>query len=317
MRLHRIELPTPFPVGPVNAYLLPGEPLTLVDAGPRTPEAQAALEAGVAAAGYRLEDVRRVLLTHGHTDHAGNAAWVAGRSGAAVHVHPADGPKISGQRWVLDHLRTFVVQAGLPPAALDGFAERLRVLRQLHEPVPEPRMLADGQSLALDGERLRVLHTPGHSHGHVCFYHEDGVLIAGDLLLADISPNPVVEFGPDGRRLPTLPLYLQSLRRVLLLNCDVAHPGHGPALGNPNARIRELIAHHEQRKEDVAARLRRGPRTLAELCRELYPDVDEVNLVLALSEVVGHLDLLAEEKRLTVARRKDALVYRLREGRGK
>ncbi|MDR7561019.1 MAG: MBL fold metallo-hydrolase, partial [Armatimonadota bacterium] len=41
MRLHRIELPTPFPVGPVNAYLLAGEPLTLVDAGPRTPQAQA------------------------------------------------------------------------------------------------------------------------------------------------------------------------------------------------------------------------------------------------------------------------------------
>ncbi|MDR7471279.1 MAG: MBL fold metallo-hydrolase [Armatimonadota bacterium] len=312
MRLHRIELPTPFPVGPVNAYLLAGEPLTLVDAGPRTPQAQAALEAGVARAGHRLEEIRRVVLTHGHTDHAGNAAWVAQRSGAAVYAHPADRPKVSGQRWALEHLRAFVVQAGLPPSALEAFAERLGALRQYHEPVPELQPLDDGQSLALDGERLRVLHTPGHSHGHVCLYHEDGVLIAGDLLLADISPNPVVEFGPDGRRLPTLPLYLQSLRRVLLLNCDVAHPGHGPALDNPNARIRELIAHHDQRKERVAALLRGGARTLAELCRELYPDVDEASLILALSEVVGHLDLLAEEKRLASTRRKGVIVYRLK-----
>src|SRR2546430_14201197 len=49
MDLHRLELPTPFPVGPVNAYLLRGDPLTLVDTGPKTVEAQTALERGVAA----------------------------------------------------------------------------------------------------------------------------------------------------------------------------------------------------------------------------------------------------------------------------
>ena len=98
MDLHRLELPTPFPVGPVNAYLLRGDPLTLVDTGPKTVEAQTALERGVAAAGARLKDIRRILLTHGHTDHAGNAAWVAQRSGAPVHVHEGDRAKVSGRR---------------------------------------------------------------------------------------------------------------------------------------------------------------------------------------------------------------------------
>src|SRR5207245_4410160 len=87
MRLHRLELPTPFPVGPVNAYLLAGDPLTLVDTGPKTVEAQTALERGVAAAGARLGNIRRILLTHGHTDHPGNAAWAAQRSGAAMPRH--------------------------------------------------------------------------------------------------------------------------------------------------------------------------------------------------------------------------------------
>src|SRR5574341_272078 len=114
MQLHRIELPTPFPVGPVNAYLLATDPLTLVDTGPKTAEAQAALEAGVAAAGYRLDDVRRVLLTHGHTDHCGSAAWVARRCHAEVYLHEGDRAKVSGRRWVTDHLKTLFAQAGLP-----------------------------------------------------------------------------------------------------------------------------------------------------------------------------------------------------------
>jgi len=312
MQLHRIELPTPFPVGPVNAYLLVGDPLTLVDAGPKTPEAQAALEAGVAAAGHRVGDIRRVLLTHGHTDHCGNAAWVAQRSGADIYVHDGDRAKVSGRRWVTDHLKVFFAEAGLPDGFLQSFSEQMRALRALLDPPAKMSPLKDGLSLPVGGEQLRVLHTPGHSLGHVSLYHGDGALIAGDLLLEAVSPNPIVEFRPDGKRIPTLPQYLQSLRRILLLNCAVAYPGHGAPLANPSARARELITHHEQRKEEIAATVRRTPKTLAAISQELFPNLDEANLLLACSEVIGHLDLLAEEKRLTVTRRKGVLFYKTR-----
>ncbi len=312
MQLHRIELPTPFPVGPVNAYLLAGDPLTLVDTGPKTAEAQAALEAGVAAAGYRLDDVRRVLLTHGHIDHCGNAGWVAQRGGADVYVHEGDRAKVSGRRWVTDHLKTFFAQAGLPDGFLQSFSEQMRSLREYLDPLAKTSPLKDGESLPMGGEQLRVLHTPGHSLGHVSFYHDDGVLIAGDLLLEAVSPNPIVEFSPDGKRIPTLPQYLQSLRRILLLNCAVAHPGHGTPLANPSTRARELITHHEQRKEEIAAAVRRTPKTLLAISQELYQNLDEINLMLACSEVVGHLDLLAEEKRVAITRKKGVLFYKVK-----
>lgn len=309
MQVHRIELPTPFPVGPVNAYLLAGDPLTLVDTGPKTEAARAALDAGVAGAGYTVEAIRRIILTHGHSDHFGNAAWVQARSGAAILAHPADRPKYAGERWVTDSLRKHFTAAGLPDSFLDTFTEQIRALRHLFEPVSEFGPLDDGDSVSLDGADLRVLHCPGHSIGHICLYHQDGVLLAGDLLLEEISPNPVVEFDGRGDRIATLPQYLHSLRRVLLLNCEVAHPGHGAAIANPSARIRELIAHHDQRKEQIAA-LAATPKTLAELTEELYQGLDDLNLMLALSEVVGHLDLLAEEKRLSISRRRGRLYYR-------
>ena len=312
MDLHRLELPTPFPVGPVNAYLLRGDPLTLVDTGPKTVEAQTALERGVAAAGARLKDIRRILLTHGHTDHAGNAAWVAQRSGAPVHVHEGDRAKVSGRRWVLEHVKTFLTQAGLADSVVESFFEQIQALRQYLDPLAKVSSLTDGEYLPLDTERLRTLYTPGHSNGHVSFYHEDGVLIAGDLLLEGVSPNPLVEFTSDGKRIPTLPQYLQSLRRVLILNCEVAHPGHGGPIANPNARARELITHHEQRKEEIAGMIRRAPKTLAAICGELFPKMDDASLMLALSEVIGHLDLLAEEKRLAIGRKKGLLLYKVK-----
>lgn len=312
MQVHRIELPTPFPVGPVNTFLLAGDPLTLVDAGPKTLESQEALERGIAAVGYRLENIRRIVLTHGHTDHFGNADWVRQRSEAEILGHEADKPKFTGKRSFVDHIKTFFAQAGLPDTFLPMFVERLRAIRALFDPLPRISWLADGATVTLNGESLRVLHCPGHSIGHICLYHEDGILLAGDLLLEEVSPNPIVEFEPDGTRIPTLPQYLQSLRRVLLLNCEVAYPGHGPPIVNPGARIRELIAHHEQRKEEIAARLGSTPKTLVTLCQEIYQKLDEMNLMLALSEVVGHLDLLMEENRVKVTRRKGRLLYTVR-----
>jgi glyoxylase-like metal-dependent hydrolase (beta-lactamase superfamily II) len=310
MRVHRIELPTPFPVGPVNAYLLEGTPLTLVDTGPKTEAAQTALETGVRDIGRRIEDIRRIILTHGHSDHFGSAQWVASRSGAQVFAHPSDRPKFAGDRWVNDHLRTHFLAAGLPESFLGTFTERMRAMRRLFDAVTTFQPVGDGDTLDADSSRLRVLHCPGHSLGHICLYHDDGVLIAGDLLLEEISPNPIVEFDERGTRIPTLPQYLHSLRRILLLNCDVAYPGHGGPIANPNARIRELIAHHEQRKEAIYGRLDARGKTLVQLCRELYQNLDELNLMLALSEVVGHLDLLMEEKRATASRRGGILFFR-------
>src|SRR4051794_40457879 len=67
----KITLPTPFAVGDVNAYLLKGDRLALVDAGPKTDEAWAALNKQLADLGLTSDDIEMVVLTHDHPDHAG------------------------------------------------------------------------------------------------------------------------------------------------------------------------------------------------------------------------------------------------------
>jgi len=312
MQIHRIEIPTPLPVGPVNAYFLPGELPTLIDVGPKTSATLAALEAGLSAAGGRIAEIRRIILTHGHIDHFGSAALIQEQSGAEVFGHEADRSKFNGERWIVDHLKTFFADAGLSQGFLQSFVDTLRGYRELFDPLPRFTTLQNGDEISSGEGRLRVLHCPGHSQGHLCFYHDEGALIAGDLVLETISPNPIVEFTPQGKRIPTLPQYLQSLRRVLILNCDVAYPGHGAPITNPSARIRELIAHHDQRKEQIRTLLGGTPKTLIELAMDFYHDLDHINMMLALSEIVGHLDLLIEEKRASITRRGRTLLYKAR-----
>src|SRR4051812_16189435 len=81
-------IPLPLPhIGSVNAWLLGGDPLTLIDTGACDDEALTALEAGVRRAGVRLEDIELVLVTHHHLDHSGLTATIAARSGARIAAY--------------------------------------------------------------------------------------------------------------------------------------------------------------------------------------------------------------------------------------
>ncbi|MGX6447414.1 MBL fold metallo-hydrolase, partial [Patulibacter sp. S7RM1-6] len=107
--VHPVPLPTPFPVGPVTAWLLLGDPLTLVDAGPASAAALVALEDGLAGHGVRIEDLERLVLTHEHADHVGLASIVADRSGAEVVAVDALAPRLADPRAVEPRETAFLV----------------------------------------------------------------------------------------------------------------------------------------------------------------------------------------------------------------
>jgi len=311
MRVVPLSLPTPFPVGPVNAFLLPGPPVTLVDCGPKTDAARAALEGGLARAGHSLRTIERLILTHGHTDHFGLAATVAAESGAPIYAHEAEVPKFTGDRAFVEPTRALVAEAGFPSSVADALFEAWKGWRVYLDRVTPTHLVADGDRLPLGDGSMEVLHTPGHAQGHICLWDGDA-LIAGDLLLEEISPNPVIEFDRSGRRLRTLPAYLRSLRRVTTLMPDIAYPGHGDPITSPAARAAEILRHHEERKEHLARLLADRDWTLRALADEWFPGLDLRSLFLGLSEVLGHLDLLEEQGRVAIERRAGVLHYQIK-----
>lgn len=305
--LHAIELPTPFPVGPVTVYLAntPGEPITLLDTGPRTAEGRSALESALAQLGHGLADLERIVISHAHADHFGLAAELVAISGAEVWSHPwnvaALGDYAADREQRIAFYAGLLQRAAVPAEVMAKVGGATRGVNRYAGPLAVDRTLEEGNQLQLAGRPWQVLHTPGHAAGLICLYEaEKGVLLSSDHLLADISSNPVVEPPPPGHRhrLHSLALYRTSLQRVAELEISLALPSHGPPIQDVADLVQQRLHFHDQRVEHVADALQDGGCTTWELTQALFPNRSPLDTFLAVSEVIGHLDVMQLEGRV-------------------
>jgi glyoxylase-like metal-dependent hydrolase (beta-lactamase superfamily II) len=306
--LHAIELPTPFPVGPITVYLAdtPGEPLTLIDAGPRTAETQSTLAGGLATLGHAPADLKRIVVTHAHADHYGLVADLVDLSHAEVLTHPWNVPTLrDGEAEQLrraSFYRELLAESAAPSVAVAAVAAVTARMERFERPVEVTGFLDEGDVLRLAGRTWRILHTPGHAAGLICLYEPGSrTLISSDHLLADISSNPVVEPAPPGHteRLRSLVLYEASLQRVAAMDISQALPSHGPIVYNVAGLVEKRLAFHERRLAHVLDAIRNGARTTWEVTQVLFPGRPALDTFLAISEVIGHLDLLEMRGEIT------------------
>ncbi|HNJ68276.1 MAG TPA: MBL fold metallo-hydrolase [Microthrixaceae bacterium] len=298
--VRRFELPTPFPVGPVNCYLLLDDPVTVVDPGMLYADSVATLTAELAKVGLDAADVGAVVVTHAHPDHYGTAGWLAERAGAPIYAGRAEVPKLLENR-DRDQLYTLIRSFGIPEEMLGVFPAFYGAVREWLHDIDESRVIAvdDGEELRLGGRTLQALVTPGHAAGHLSLWEPvSSRLLSGDHLLPAITPNPLVELDGDSDllRRRSLVEYLGSLDRFEALDPQVVLPGHGPAFTSVGALVTATRAHHERRAEEIHAHIARLVEPTAyELSRAVFPHIDGFEILLAISEVLGHVDLLVAD----------------------
>lgn len=296
----RLSLPTPYPVGPVNCYFINTSPYTLVDPGPDTEEAKKILEKGLAEAGARLEDIERIIITHAHSDHASLAGWVKGRSGASIFAHPYEFRKLVGFN-IWREVDSFLSAGGMPQAVLDYLHSTVDPIGPMDLVADELSPLWGGERLEAGGHWLDVLHLPGHAVGHLALFDADeGDFLGGDFLLPNITPNPVMEPDPGngGKRAQSLRQYLTSLDRAEALRISRVWPGHGQPFTDVAGVIIHARKHHFARLNHISSLIGDQWLTPYEITGLVYPKLSGFNVYLGFSEVMSHLDLLAEQGRL-------------------
>jgi glyoxylase-like metal-dependent hydrolase (beta-lactamase superfamily II) len=121
-----------------------------------------------------------------------------------------------------------------------------------------------------------------------------GLLFSADHLLQKISPNPLIELGPDGEEGAWRPLvaYLESLARVRALDVALVLPGHGAPFGAHREIIDGLVRFYGIRQAKIREQLAAAPRTGYEVTRALFPAVRAQDLFLALSEAIANVEVL-------------------------
>jgi glyoxylase-like metal-dependent hydrolase (beta-lactamase superfamily II) len=302
----------PYAVRVVNAYLLLGEPLTLVDPGADWAETRAELEAALGAHGLRLEDVERIVITHQHHDHAGLAHWIKERSGSEVVAHAGIVAHLAGLAWdsmeAEDQFQAGVMRLnGVAEGRIGELYEVSKAHRVYGGSVEVDVPVRDGDVVRAGAHELVVHERPGHSPSDLVLVERDGSFaLGGDHLIATISSNPVVhrplDRPADPRDRPeALVAYLDSLRRTAGLDIDTVLPGHGPPVVDHGRLIGERMTFHERRKERMLESLGADPVTAHELALEIWGEVARKEPFLTLSEALGHLDLLEREGLVTVA----------------
>lgn len=302
---------TPYGVGPVNAFLVDAEPLTLIDAGFQTDEAKAEFEAQLVATGRKVSEIERVLITHGHPDHYGLVPWLQDL-GIEVHFPARELERMTGKGMRM-HFGSLLLQTGMPLDLLMKMDEHRKKDPRPWLDIPSLLPVRDGDVFEFDGFSIGSHHVPGHSGGHFVYFEPDSrTLFAGDQLLPHVTPNPLLEPSLDDhtQRRRSLVDYLATLERFRSMDPSIAYPGHGDPITDVIGLIDSTIAGHIERKGKVAALLTDRGQSPYELAQQLFPGVKGYDIYLSVSEVVAHLDLVAEEGG-AVTEERDGITYYL------
>lgn len=312
MRIHRISVPTPFYVGPVNVYVIDEDPLTLIDAGPRDDTSLEALRSGLNQLGYKLSDIKRIIISHAHADHYGLARVIVEESGATAYIHEWDAPAVSGNTDYRAY-RELLTAAGVPREAIDRMEAGYEKFQGFAYPLDHVETLKDDDEVLFEHESLTVVHTPGHTPGSICLVRTSNRLVfASDTVLKTITPNPVLSPDPINakRRFQSLGEYLVSLARIRALAPTVLKGGHGDDVTDYDEHFHRMYRFTNARQSKLMALLPKSGATAWETSTLLFPDAGGYHRFLALSETVAHLDYAVAENKLVVERNGEQERYR-------
>ena len=303
--VHWLRMALPFQLDHINLWLLEDDDAwLLVDTGLGNDPTRAMWEK-VFQEKIGAKPVKRVLVTHYHPDHAGNAAWLCARTGAGlwmtrgeyltVHAarHGAAGYSPEAQKGLFR-------ANGLDEMQANALLARGGLYKKLVPDFPfSHRRLFEGERITIGRRGWKVIVGYGHAPEHASLHCEAlNLLISGDMLLPRISTNVAVR--PIDPWSNPLRLFLDSIRRYRDLPEDIlVLPSHGLPFRGAHARIAQLEAHHAERLAELQSACAASPRNAAQVLELLFRrKLDTSQIFFAMGEAIAHLHYLHYDGRL-------------------
>lgn len=306
-RIYRIPM-TVFNNGFVGySYLvLEAGPPTLVDTGSGVGESNNHLLAGIAAVRHEhgealnVTDIERIIITHGHMDHFGGAAFMAEQTGAQVGIHALDRSVLTNydERVIVatKDLRVYLERAGIGGERRQKIIEMYGFLKQFVRTTHADFSI--DEDTELDG--MHFIHTPGHCPGQVCIMLGD-TMLAADHILSQTTPHQA----PESITAYTgLGHYLDSLRKVAKIDgIALSLGGHEDPVHTVYDRIEAIQQSHERKLNRVLDIIKDTgqPLTIGQITEKMYPNKAGYEILLALEEAGAHVEYLYQRGALAVA----------------
>jgi glyoxylase-like metal-dependent hydrolase (beta-lactamase superfamily II) len=303
--VHWLRMALPFQLDHINLWLLEDQDGWLIIDSGLGNDATRALWETIFADKIGAKPVRRVLVTHYHPDHAGNAAWLCKRFDATLWMTRGEFLTVHAAR---NNTAGYTTEAQIALFRANGLdeargAELLKRGGLYKTMVPDfpvsHRRLFDREHVSVGGRAWKVILGYGHAPEHASLFCEElNVLISGDMLLPRISTNVAVR--PIDPWSNPLRLFLESIRGYCDLPRDVlVLPSHGLPFRGAHARIAELEAHHAERLGELRKACMAAPRSAAEVLEILFRrKLDNSQIFFAMGEAIAHLHYLHYDGRL-------------------
>lgn len=248
--IYSIDIPLPGnPLKNLNSYLIKGtERSLLIDTGFNMQECLDAMNRGLDEIGVDLNKTD-IFLTHLHSDHTGLAGHLQ-RERCRVYMNEIDLDLI--HKFKEEHYWTAAekrfVKLGFSEEELAENRQKNPAMIYLPSKEISYTGVRDGDTIELNGWKLKCIHTPGHTPGHTCLYDEERkILFSGDHVIFTISPN-ITSWNTMEDSLGS---YLESLDKISSMDIKRTFSAHRIHEGDVYKRIEELKEHHLHRLEEA------------------------------------------------------------------
>ncbi|MEH7177586.1 MBL fold metallo-hydrolase [Neobacillus vireti] len=302
IEVYPVMVPTSNKLESINFFLVKHEnSLLLIDAGLNNDECWNALQMTLKDHDYTLTDITAILLTHNHIDHIGLVNTIVSTHSIPVYAHPYAKLILNRDphymKLRVEFFRKLYLEMGC-----GKFGETQAT--DLRNPIT----IGENKKIHCEIQEIttnqlfgfEVLKIPGHAPDQVAFYNREcNWLFAGDLLIKHLPSNAMVEPNIDGTRTKSLAQQKQSLEKCLSLNADLVFSGHASIIEKPTNLIKERIKEIDEKASKYIPFIQSGISTASGIAKLLYKDKYEKKFFNTMSKIIGYLDYLEIQGKIT------------------